>query len=83
MSRIQIVRRAFKEWHDKVEKLPTDDKVLAYVISIIATIVVIGALVGLVALVLSVLASFWWVLVVGAGLWYFWPQISDLIKKRG
>lgn len=83
MSRAQIVRRAFKEWHDKVEALPSDDKVVAYFISIVATVVIVGGLIGLVALILNVLASFWWVLLAGAALWYFWPQVSDLIKKRG
>lgn len=83
MSRIEILGRALKEWRSKVDDLPNDEKPVAYIIAIVATLVTLVCLIGLVALILNVLASFWWVFVVGAVLWYFWPRISDLIKKRG
>lgn len=83
MSRVQIVRRAFKEWHDKVEALPSDEKPVAYMIALAATVVILVAVIGVIALALNVLASYGWVLIAIAVLWYFWPRISDLIKKRG
>ena len=83
MSRIEILQRAFKEWQDEFNALPSDDKPVAIIVAVFATLVFLLAAIGLVALVLSMLASYWWVLVAIVAVWYFWPRISDLIKKRG
>lgn len=83
MSRIEILRKAIQEWRSKVDDLPSDEKPVAYIVAIVATLVTVVCLIGLVALILSVLKAFWWVLVGGTLGWYFWPRISDLIKKRG
>lgn len=83
MTRFEILKKGFQEGRDEFEALPSDEKPVAAIVIIGGFIVFTAAILGLMALAASVLKAFWWVIVAAVGLWYFWPRIIDLIKKRG
>lgn len=83
MTRFEIFKKGFQEGRDKFEALPSDEKPVAAIVIIGGFFVFIVAILGLLALAMSVLKAFWLVIVAAVGLWYFWPRIVDLIKKRG
>ncbi len=83
MTRMEILKAAFKEGGDKFKAIPEDEKPVAAMVLIASAVVFIIAVIGIIALALTVAASFWYVPVVAAIVWYFWPRISNLLKKRG